>query len=129
MTSQSTSPEILSTLGPLEEKFIFLSPLGFLLFQEIRTFHIKYSKFAFQNLFIDILVMLQLYVGKLFRFLGNVTKPLKYFNILQRPYARWSISGLTIFFRITEHIQEYLFVQFDSICKELLLHQCTQREK
>ena len=79
----STSPEVLSTLGPLEEKFIFLSPLGFLLFQEIRTFHIKDSKFAFQNLSIDILIMLQLYVKKLLRFLGNVIKPLKYFNILQ----------------------------------------------
>ena len=83
MTSQSTSPEFLSTSATLEEKFIFLSPLGFLLFQEIRTFHIKYSKFAFQNLSIDILIMLQLHVKTSFRFLGNVIKPLKYFNILQ----------------------------------------------
>ena len=76
MTSQSTSPEILSTLGLLEEKFIFLSPLGLLLFQEIRTFHKKYSNFAFQNRSIDILMMLQLYAKKLLRFLGNVTKNL-----------------------------------------------------
>ena len=39
-------------------------------------------------------MMLQLYVKKLFRFLGNVTKPLKYFNILQRTSMHIDVDHL-----------------------------------
>ena len=91
MTSQSTPPEILSTLGPLEEKFIFVS-LGIPVVSGDQDFSYIIFKFCFSKPFHRYFDDVTTLCEKVFRFLGNVTKPLKYFNILQRPYARWSIS-------------------------------------